>query len=496
MDIRLLPTGVPGLDEIFGGGVPEFSFNLIAGLPGCGKTILSHQMMFAMASDAHPALYLTVLGELPLKMLRYQQRFEFFEPGRIGHDIHFVNLSDESAGGDLDRVLDVVAAQMQAHNPALVFLDSIRAALLPALMPRTDSGQRFMQRLSMLMVSCQATTFLLGEYAEGETNPASAIADGMIWLRQTVQRNSMVRKIEVMKMRGQAILPGLHTFRISSSGIKIFSPAPISGGAGTLTPIAPDRSRLLMGVPRLDAMMGGGLPHGYSLLVAGPSGAGKTILGRSFLVEGARRGETGVIAVFEQNPFGSRNRVVADLVDSGRIGLIDSRSPDLSIDEIVMQILDEVARLGATRVVIDSLSAFELTIAPTFRPDFRESLARMVSALARTGVTVLMTTELEDRYTDLRFSPYGTAFLTDAIIVMRYIELDSRLQRLIAVVKVRASAHSDEFRLYTIGPDGIEIGEMLPNQVGLLGGRPTTRLRSLKLAPLRRLPSANWISRK
>ena len=132
-------------------------------------------------------------------------------------------------------------------------------------------------------------------------------------------------------------------------------------------------------------------------------------------------------------------------------------------------------RLKASRVVIDSLSGFELALAPTFREDFRESLSRLVSALASTGATVLMTSELEDRYDDLRFSPYGTAFLTDAIIVQRYIEVDSRLQRVMAVVKVRDSAHSNELRLFTIDDDGIRIGEMLADYEGLLGGRPTRR---------------------
>jgi len=86
-----------------------------------------------------------------------------------------------------------------------------------------------------------------------------------------------------------------------------------------------------------------------------------------------------------------------------------------------------------------------------------------------------MTSELEDRYTDLRFSPYGTAFLTDAIIVQRYIEVDSRLRRVIAVVKVRASAHSDELREFIIDDDGIHIGKMLHDQEGLLGGSPTRK---------------------
>jgi circadian clock protein KaiC len=124
-------------------------------------------------------------------------------------------------------------------------------------------------------------------------------------------------------------------------------------------------------------------------------------------------------------------------------------------------------------VVIDSLSGFELAVAPTFREDFRESLFRMVAVLSGLGVTVLMTSELEDRYTDLRFSPYGSAFLTDAIIVERYIEVESCLKRVMAVVKVRGSAHSNELRLFEITDAGIVIGDVVRDYEGLLSGRPT-----------------------
>ena len=102
-------------------------------------------------------------------------------------------------------------------------------------------------------------------------------------------------------------------------------------------------------------------------------------------------------------------------------------------------------------------------------------MLRLVTTLADAQVTVVMTCELEDRYSDLRFSPYGTAFLTDAIIVQRYIEVESRLRRLMAVVKVRASEHSDELREYTIDKNGVQIGDMLIDQEGLLGGRPTKK---------------------
>jgi circadian clock protein KaiC len=473
--INRLKTGVQGLDEILGGGLPELSFNIIAGPPGSGKTTLAHEMMFAMATPQRPAIFFTVLGEPPLKMLRYQQQFDFFDKDAVNQSVYFINLSDDMATGDLNKVLARIAAAVETHEPALVFVDSFRSVVI-ASQAGEDSYmglQQFVQQLGLLMTSWQATTFLIGEYfSESDPNPVFTVSDGLIWLRQSVDRNSVVRKLEVTKMRGQASLPGQHTFRISKSGVQVFPPAQVAV-QGQETDSPPQGPPLSMGVPGLDEMMGGGLPRGYSLLVAGPSGSGKSILAAQFLAEGARCGETSVIASFEQRPKLSRNRTVSDLIDSGVVGLIRAPQADLSVDEVTTLLVTEIRRLNATRVVLDSLSGFELMVAPTFSEDFRQSLYRMVSALASTGVSVLMTSELEDRYTDLRFSPYGAAFLTDAIIVQRYIEVDSRLLRVMAVVKVRAAAHSNELRQFVVDDDGIRIGQMLPEFQGLLRGRPT-----------------------
>jgi circadian clock protein KaiC len=479
--INCLRTGVPGLDEVLGGGLPEFSFNLIAGSPGCGKTVLAHQMMFALATPERSAIYFTVLGEPPLKMLRYQQQFEFFDPEKVNRSIRFISLGEEASSGNLDLVLERITRAVEEIRPAFVFVDSFRSVVLSDRSSQNGGTynrlQHFIQRLGMQLTAWQATTFLLGEYfSDNDPNPVFTVADGLIWLRQTRQSNSVVRQMEIIKMRGQATVPGLHTFRIGTAGIHVFAPplaAPPSTDAGPMSP--PDK-RLRMGTPGLDEMMGGGLPVGHSLLVAGPSGSGKSILASAFLVEGARNGEHGVIAAFEQRSNRSRGRPIVELIEKGMISTVDTRALTLSVDEISEMLITEIRRVNASRIVIDSLSGFELALAPTFRADFRESMSRMVSALATTGATVLFTSELEDRYIDLRFSPYGTAFLTDSIIVQRYIEVDSQLQRVMAVVKVRASAHSNELRSYTIGDNGIVIGEMLKDREGLLGGRPTQRL--------------------
>ena len=239
-----LPTGVPGLDVLLGGGLAEFSFNLIAGAPGSGKTTLAHQIMFATANPQRRALFFTVLGEPPLKMLRYQQQYSFFDVGKVNDSIRFVNIADEVMTGDFDFVLARVVAEVESFEPALVFVDSFRSVVQAAQgEDRIRAGapdlQGFVQRLAMHLTNWHATTFLIGEYLtlESEANPVFTVADGILWLTQSIHRNSMVRKIQVTKMRGHATIPGLHTFRIGHDGIRIFPRIMLTDSTGTDAPV-------------------------------------------------------------------------------------------------------------------------------------------------------------------------------------------------------------------------------------------------------------------
>lgn len=475
--IRRLATGVPGLDDLLGGGLPEFSFNLLAGTPGSGKTTLAHQIMFSLANPDCRALFFTVLGESPLKMLRYQQQFPFFDISKINHSIKFVNLAADLLDGDFDRVLERIAQEVAAFSPSLVFVDSFRSVVqsAKAKAPGVSGLEHFVQQLGMQMTSWQATTFLIGEYLtpEAESSPVFTVADGIIWMSQLVHRDAMVRKIQVVKMRGQAQSPGVHTFRINDDGVEVFPRALITASAAGAVQIAGD-TRLSMGVPELDEMMGGGLPAGYSLLLVGPSGSGKTVLATQFLAAGVRAGEPGVIAAFEKSPNQLLSHKLTKLVQGGHVGVINTRTLDLSIDEILHDLIAMITRMKAKRVVIDSLSGFELALASVFREDFREALYRMVAVLTGMGVTVLMTAELEDQYTVLRFSSYGNAFLADAIVMQRYVEIDGQFKRVISVVKIRSSAHSKDIRFFEIAADKLTIGEPLTHYQGMLSGHPTT----------------------
>lgn len=478
--IRKLSSGVPGLDDVLGGGVPEFSFNLIAGGSGGGKTTMAHQIMFANASPERKAVYFTVIGEPPIKMLRYQQQYAFFDAAKVGDgSVRFIHLGQEAAEGGMAKVLEAIVHEVETSSPAIVVVDSFRAMARSARSAGPDGEHEvtdFMQRLALVLTSYEATTFLIGEYEDGEHDSAVfTVADGLVWLYQAVDRNSIVRKLHVMKMRGQGQIPGLHTARISDAGFSVFprllKPAEVIAER-------PLEHRVPTGVKGLDEMMGGGIPRGYSVLIAGPSGSGKTVLSNQFIIEGAQHGEKGVIAIFEKRPNDylqttPRGDEFEKLVREKKLEVLYLRPLDLSIDETLLELQDAVKRIGATRAVIDSLSGLELALAPTFREDFRESLYRMMGALTGLGVTVMATVELEDSYGHLRFSPQGIAFLTDAIIMQRYVEIEGQFKRALAVMKVRSSQHSKELREYEISAEsGIVVGQVLKGYEGLLSGSP------------------------
>ena len=471
VNIRRLPTGVPGMDEVLGGGVPEFSFNLIAGAPGSGKTTLAHQMMFSLVSPDCKALFFTVVGEPPLKMLRYQQQFAFFDVAQVNKTIRYINLADVLQEGDFDRVLERIAQEVRDFSPRLVFVDSFRSVLQAGRAEggKSSSLQHFIQQLGLQMTSWQATTFLIGEYTtpEAELSPIFTVADGIFWISQLTHRDSIVRKIQVMKIRGQSQKLGLHTFRIGPQGIEVFPRLILDSGAVLVT----GDTRLSLGVPVLDQMMGGGLPAAYSMLLVGPSGSGKTVLATQFLEAGVKLGEPGVIAAFEKSPNQLLSQRLNRLVTDGHVGLIDTRALDLSIDEILHDMVALIKKMSAKRVVIDSLSGFELALAPVFRENFRETLYRLVAVLTGMGVTVVMTAELEDRYTDLRFSSYGNAFLTDAIVMQRYVELKGQLRKVISVIKVRASEHSKDLRFYDVKNGELRIDQAAAPYSNVLSGR-------------------------
>jgi circadian clock protein KaiC len=393
-----------------------------------------------------------------------------------------VNLSQIVLEKDLGAVLEAIIKEVEEADAKIVVVDSFRTVVRRA---RARSGpgemamQAFVQRLAQHLTGMQATTFLVGEYHQSElkNNPVFTVADGLIWLMQSTERNSIVRKMQVIKMRGQESVPGLHTFRITDDGLQCF---PRTFGLTDKPTHAKGKRRLSTGVPALDAIMGGGIPEGDSLLVAGPSGGGKTVLGIQFIAEGLRqrKPEPGIVAMFEELPHEFISRAASfghdfhKHIDDGTLKILYLRPLDLSVDETVHEVIAAVNQIGCKRLVIDSLVGLELALAPGFRADFRESLYRMIGALTRMGVTIVSTVEVEENFTSMGLSNFTVSFLADDILRLRYASINGQLRKLLLMVKMRRSAHSIDMWEYDVTSTGVRIGAKMKGYRALTSGIP------------------------
>ena len=271
-------------------------------------------------------------------------------------------------------------------------------------------------------------------------------------------------------------LLSVHTFRITEHGLHTFPRT--FGLTDNSSEHVKGRSRLSTGVRELDTLMGGGIPEGDSLLVAGPSGGGKTVLGIQYIAEGLSRGEPCIVAMFEERPNEYMRRAASfgfDLdknLKDGSLKLIYLRPLDLSVDETVHEIVSAVKEIGCKRLVIDSLVGFEMALAPDFRTDFRESLYRMIGALTRLGVTILSTVEVEENFTSMGLSNFTISFLADDIVRLRYASINGQLQKVMMVVKMRRSKHSIDMCAYEVTSKGLQIGEPMRGYRALTSGIP------------------------
>jgi len=448
-----LRSGIPRLDGLLSGGLAADSINLLIGVPGSGKTILAQRYAFENATPERPSIYFSTVSEPLDKIVRFGQTMSFFDVAAVGTRVLFEDLGHELVRGGLGAVLERIQALVRERRPGVTVIDSFKA-----LTPYAADERDYRSFLHALAGSISATTgasLWVGEYAREEIAeaPEFAVADSVIALGRRSYGTRTGRVLEVLKLRSSDFAAGEHGYRLTDGGLEVF---PRLADRRDDSRYVLPTERLSTGVAALDDMLDDGYWPGSATLCAGPSGVGKTIMGLQFVVEGASRGEPGIVASLQENPTQLDRVAAAFSWTLGGDVEVMYRSPvSIEIDEWVYQLLELTEQLGARRVLIDSLADLQFAAGDVGR--FREYMYSLTQRCSRAGISLFMTTELPTLFGVERLSDYGVSHLSDNVLLLQYRDAGDEVRRCVTVLKARATRNTTGVREFTIGPGGISL---------------------------------------
>jgi circadian clock protein KaiC len=473
-------TGIPGLDDVTGGGFQRGRLFLLEGHPGTGKTTIACQFLLEGAQAGEKGLYVTLSEtEEELRAGATAHGWNIGDGVKIFELLPPENLLDEnlqqsllySSDLELGETTKRIFEAVERVQPARIVLDSLSEIRLLA-----QSSLRYRRQILALKhyFAGHNTTVLLLDDLTTDTldKTVHSVAHAVVRLEElSLNYGAERRRLRVLKYRGQSFRGGYHDFVIEAGGVTVF-PRLVSAEHKTEF----QRTVLSTEIPELNALLGGGIERGSSALILGPSGTGKTVLSMTFVAAAINRGERAAMFVFDEELgllFDRAKGLGFDLkamIDNGKLFVEQVDAASLSPGEFTHRVRRCIEQYEARTVVIDSLNGYQAAM-----PEERSLILHMHELLQymnRQGVTTFLTVAQHGVVGDMQ-TPVDITYLADTVVLLRYFEAQGRVRRAISVVKKRTSAHEDAIREYRIDKRGITLGEPLVEFAGILRGVPS-----------------------
>jgi circadian clock protein KaiC len=474
-------TGITGLDEILGGGLPEGRVYLVEGDPGSGKTTLALQFLLEARKRGEPVLYITLsesIRELETIALSHGWSLDginLFEimpaPESLLPDDQYTvfHPGDVELGATFRRIFD----QVETAKPTRVVLDSLSEIRL--LARDLSRYRRQILGLKQFFARRGCAALLLDGRPTGSTSDFTVLSTvhGVLSLERTHREFGAVRRrLQILKMRGTKFFDGYHDYDIKTGGVHVFPRL----AAANHKPVEPETGSA-SGVEGIDLLLGGGLDCGSTTLIIGPAGAGKSSIALQYAAAAAERGESALVFSFEESlstMFKRSRGLGLDLkkhLDSGSLTVRQLDPAELSIGDFIQQIRTAVEAKQLRLLVLDSINGF-LNAMPG-EQFLMSQLHELLSYLNERGVVTVLVMAQYGILGSSMSSPVDVSYLADTVVLLRFFEAGGKVKKAISVVKRRSGGHEDTVRELRVGPDHIIVGQPLTDFQGVLSGNPT-----------------------
>ncbi len=476
--VEKTPTGIRGFDAVLEGGVPKGRSLLITGSTGTGKTVFTNEFLYRGITEYNENGVFVTFEEHPHDIIKNVKNFGWdFDTLIRQKKLVFVDISPDNAPTmisgqyDLTPLVERIKFAIEKVNAKRVAIDSLSMLFLK--FSNKDAIREVIYHICDELKRLGVTSVITAEKTGERENSLSRygveeyVADGVVELALERGQQQFLRKMFIKKIRGVGYRSGVAEFNITNNGLEIFPKIEVD----RIVSKTDFKNREKLGIMGVDEAMGGGIPQGHMVLISGNTGTGKTLFGMHFIVQGIKDGRSAVIVTLDE-PVEQVKKTAREFgfdfdkfEEEGKLSFVCPSLIDISNDKLLFEIVNAVNKIGATRVVLDSISSLK---SATMDDELvRQFLIQASGFFKNKGITCLMNylsgtnfgAEKGQLLSALDPNLIQLKPIVDGIVLLIYVERGQRVKRILNILKMRGSWHSNDIFQYEVNKEGIIFGK-------------------------------------